>query len=73
MQAQIDADADTVEVPSMPKKLEPFSYKGDYYPNTVWENRFCEFYNIDYKNKKVIQTKWEESTFNQYGIKSEPD
>ena len=73
IQAQIDADADTVEVPSMPKKLEPFSYKGDYYPNTVWENQFCEFYNIDYKNKKVIQTKWEESNFNQYGIKSEPD
>ena len=73
IQAQIDADAETVEVPMIPKKLEPFSRKGDYADNTMWKNRFCEFYNIDYKNKKVIQTKWEESNFNQYGIKSELD
>lgn len=73
IQAQIDADAGTVEVPMMPKKLEPFSRKGDYIDNTVWKKRFCEFYNIDCENKTVVQTKWEESSFSQYGIKSEPD
>ncbi|MGN1480221.1 MAG: DUF6056 family protein [Acutalibacteraceae bacterium] len=73
IQAQIDADADTIEVPMMPKKLEPFSRKGDYIDKTVWKDRFCEFYNIDNENKTVIQTKWEESNFKQYGIESTPN
>lgn len=63
IQAQLENNCETIQIPKIPDNLYPFSRAGDYEPGTSWEKRFCEFYGIDLNEKEVIQCSWSEADF----------
>lgn len=54
---QLAANEKTIYILEYPKKFSRFTYGCDYLENTVWEERFCEYYSIDYNSQNIEYTK----------------